>query len=397
MKMGNELYPTVLCTPGASFKSVHESECVRVHQETWIPQPEPVYELKLTDLFGEPLEVLEGVKLVLSPKSGPMSIASYQFVQYGSGIRLWVYFDLVWGEGVKPWLIDRQTAYEQILAGIATVLARAGYRASKEEFATERLRPPVLGQMKHLREEGFLARFFDLQSAAANGFTAVGQWSEDVQEEAGLPYMELTFTNNQWDAVFQTDHGVLLRRSQYPHIDKYIGQSLWYVDGRLIPEEMLATRQGGTVGQYLFKFTAAEAFDASHPMTLTDTTMRVYANLPGFVTMDSPMPLCEMNPEEWILVNWEMPNPDSFHTVVHSGKNFFKLEHRDVAEGYTDADEVLYYVNSRVENKWVKEANSIEWTLASTRTVEDDMPVSPIKRSWFSRLLATLGIGYADG
>lgn len=363
---------------------------------------EPVYDTKLFDLIDKPLEVLTGVSVVLRDVSSPMTICAYRFVEYGTGIRVWIYVDLLWGEGVKPWLIAQAAALNQIQGGICTMLLPAGYRPTTSEYGSSALRPPIVAQESLWEDDSCINRFFDLQAHVAQKYHAMGVWDSEISIEAGQPYIDLHFDNNWTTELRISSSSVLVRRSQWTHIEQYFGSPWYWADGKLIPEAMIKERPDRNYDIRRYTFEPAPSWDNLHSLTLTDAGMRVYANLPGFVTMKTELPQVQLDPDEWVLISWACEN---------GGEYTSKETHRTISPGQVresfEGQQKIHYPTreSRHDESgshqiWEKPPFSTEWVLTETyrtdvhgrRIDPNAVPPTPKSRGWFARLLLRLNL-----
>jgi hypothetical protein len=363
---------------------------------------EPVYDTKLFDLIDKPLEVLTGVSVVLRDVSSPMTICAYRFVEYGTGIRVWIYVDLLWGEGVKPWLIAQAAALNQIQGGICTMLLPAGYRPTTSEYGSSALRPPIVAQESLWEDDSCINRFFDLQAHVAQKYHAMGVWDSEISIEAGQPYIDQHFDNNWTTELRISSSSVLVRRSQWTHIEQYFGSPWYWADGKLIPEAMIKERPDRNYDIRRYTFEPAPSWDNLHSLTLTDAGMRVYANLPGFVTMKTELPQVQLDPDEWVLISWACEN---------GGEYTSKETHRTISPGQVresfEGQQKIHYPTweSRHDESgshqiWEKPPFSTEWVLTETyrtdvhgrRIDPNAVPPTPKSRGWFARLLLRLNL-----
>lgn len=358
-------------------------ELAHYTQEQPVPLLEPVYELKLTDLFDEPLEVLEGVSVVLKAERSPMTIRAYQFVQYGSGHRIWVYVDLVWGAGVQPWLIASSAAAGQINGGITTILQRAGYTNST--LGSSGLRRHEAEQNKEHNWNGYLRRFFDLSSIYNCLFVDQGRWDLDIGMEDGLPYLELHFDNTR-PTRLECHDGYLLRRSQWPFIEHLIGKKLCSIHGDLVSEEVIKTYYEGVWMEWGAEVGMPTPIETPYTGTLTDDRLRVYANLPGFVTMDTELAPIEPNPDEWVLLKCG---------EMRFGEKSTELSPTQLRKYFEDPIETYHTHTGKMNYVWTKPANSFEWELIeSKKSDEADYIAKPQPKysGWFADLLRWFGL-----
>lgn len=355
------------------------------------PLLEPTYELKLSDLFDEPLEVLEGVSVVLKAEKSPMTIRGYQFVQYVTGHRTWVYIDLVWGVGVQPWLIADSSAVRQINGGITTLLQRAGYTnkpsAGRSFNVVEdpTFRRHEVAQSKEEGWDGYRYRFFDLTSTCNLLIQGAGRWDDEVGYEDGLPYLDLHFDNSQPTRLNHPD-GYLLRRSQWPYLEQLIGKKLITVGGQLVSQEVADTYHGCHWVEW-----AAEVLEPTPPNSpgvgkLTDNKLRVYANLPGFVTMDTELAPIELNPDEWVLLKCESLLFSDEHPELSPAQ--LRKYFENPIEKYCTRTGKMCYV-------WIKPADSFEWELIESKKFDEEdhiVTLQPKYSGWFADLLRWLGL-----
>lgn len=363
---------------------------------------EPVYDTKLFDLIDKPLEVLAGVSVVLRDKASPMTICAYQFVEYGTGIRVWIYVDLLWGEGVKPWLIARDAASNQILGGISTMLLPAGYRPTTSEYGSSALRPPVVAQESLWEDSSCIDRFFDLQVHVDQKYRALGVWDSEISIEAGQPYIDLHFVDSWTTELRISSSSVLVRRSQWTHIEQYFGSPWYWADDKLIPEAMIKERPDRNYDIRRYTFEPAPNLDNLHSMTLTDAGMRVYANLPGFVTMKTELPKVQLDPDEWVLISWVYENGGEYA----SKETYRTTTPKHVQESFED-QQTIHYVTWESRHHeagdhqiWEKPPFSTEWVLKETYRTDEHgrridpnaVPPPPKSKGWFTRLLLRLSL-----
>lgn len=344
---------------------------------------EPTYELKLTDLFDEPLEVLEGVSVVLKAERSPMTIRGYQFVQYVTGHRIWVYVDLVWGAGVQPWLIADTSAVRQIDGGITTLLQRAGYTDLSQSGPG--LRCHEMKQSKDNGWEGYRHRFFDL--GAVRNYLATGQgwWDEEIKTEDGLPYLDLHFDSGR-STVLEHPEGYLLRHEECPYIEHLIGKKLLMIRDQLVSEEVAATYYGGELLQWGAEVLEPTPFPTPYAGKLTSDKLRVYANLPGFVTMDTVLDPIVPNPKEWVLLRCRsLRFSDTYRDFTISLlKKYFEEE---ITDFHTSTGKMNYV--------WAKPANSFEWECIEGKNSDEVDPINtpqPKYSGWFASLLRWFGL-----
>lgn len=364
---------------------------------------EPVYDTKLFDLIDKPLEVLAGVSVVLRDVSSPMTICAYQFVEYGSGLRVWIYVDLLWGEGVKPWLIAQAAAMNQIRGGICAMLLPAGYRPSISDHGSPALRPAIKAQESLWTDDGCLARFFDLQVHVDQKFRDLGTWESEIGIYAGQPYIDMDFDNDRITGIRISRSSVLVRRSQWTHIEQYFGSPWYWADSGLVPEAMIKERPDRNYDIRRYTFEPATGFNNLHSMTLTDVGMRVYANLPGFVTMKTELPEVQFDPDEWALISWVYENGDEYALK----ETHLSITPKHVRESFED-QQTIHYANweSRHHDEsgshqiWEKLPFSTEWVLKDTYRTDDQgrridpnaVPPAPKSKGWFTRLLLRLNL-----
>lgn len=344
---------------------------------------EPTYDLKLTDLFDEPLEVLEGVSVVLKAEQSPMTIRGYQFVQYVTGHRIWVYVDLVWGVGVQPWLIADTSAVRQIDGGITTLLQRAGY--TNLSHGGPALRRHEVEQSKESGWEGYRHRFFDL--GAVRNYLATGQgwWDEEIKIEDGLPYLDLYFDSGR-SIVLDHPEGYLLRHEECPYIEHLIGKKLIVIRDQLVSEEVAATYYGGELTQWVAEVLEPTPFQTPYTGKLTGDKLRLYANLPGFVTMDTVLDPIVPNPEEWVLLRCRsLRFSDTYMDFsISLLKKYFEEE---ITDFHTSTGKMKYV--------WAKPANSFDWEcIEGKKSDEADniATLQPKYGGWFAGLLRLFGL-----
>ena len=120
--------------------------------------------------------------------------------------------------------------------------------------------------------------------------------------------------------------------------------------------------------------------------TLTDDRLRVYANLPGFVTMDTELAPIEPNPDEWVLLKCG---------EMRFGEKSTELSPTQLRKYFEDPIETYHTHTGKMNYVWTKPANSFEWELIeSKKSDEADYIAKPQPKysGWFADLLRWFGL-----